>query len=96
MKDVPDAVIGYISTSIGGPDIADLMSYAPSSRKRHRKIILKYLNISDDEYKQRDFMKQSEDRLFMTLEYLREYRTYFHIFIFHVAMESVKVLVIEI
>ena len=35
------------------------MSYAPSSRKRHRKIILKYLNISDDEYKQRDFMKQS-------------------------------------
>jgi hypothetical protein len=59
VKDVPDAVIGYISTLIGGPDIADLMSYAPSSRKRHRKIILKYLNISDDEYKQRDFMKQS-------------------------------------
>lgn len=59
VKEVPDGVISYISKSIGGSDIADLTSYAPSSRKRHRKIILQYLNISDDEHKQRDIMKQS-------------------------------------
>lgn len=59
MKDVPDEVGNYISQAIGGPEIGELTSYASSSKKRHRKIILQYLNISNDGHKQRDLMKQS-------------------------------------
>ena len=59
LKDVPETVIGYISQALGGLDIPDITGYASSSRKRHRRIILKYLNISDEDHKQRDIMKQS-------------------------------------
>lgn len=59
LKDVPEAIIGYVSNAVGGSDNPVLTGYAPSSKKRHRKIILQFLNISDDEHKQRDYMKQS-------------------------------------
>ncbi len=59
LKDVPETIISYVSKVLGGSDNPVLTGYAPSSKKRHRKIILQFLNISDDEHKQRDCMKQS-------------------------------------
>ena len=59
VKKVPDSVVHYIGQEIGTTSTANLANYNSSSRKRHRKIILKYLEVSDDEQKRRYFMKQS-------------------------------------
>ena len=59
LKDVPEAIISYVSKALGGPDNPDLTGYLPSAKKRHRKIILKFLNISDDNHKQRNCIKRS-------------------------------------
>lgn len=59
LQDVPEAIISYISKAVDAVEIPDISGYASSSKKRHRKIILQHLNISDDDHKQRDIMKQS-------------------------------------
>ncbi len=59
IKNVPDSVTDYIGQAIGTTGSANLAHYTSSSRKRHRRIILKYLEISDDEQKRRYCMKQS-------------------------------------
>ncbi|HHU0102119.1 TPA: DUF4158 domain-containing protein, partial [Legionella pneumophila] len=58
-KNVPDSVMHYIGQAIGTAGSVNLAHYTSSSRKRHRRIILKYLEISDDEQKQRYCIKQS-------------------------------------
>lgn len=59
VKNIPYSVMNYIASVTGLPDIDNLAQYTSSARKRHRKIILDYLDISDDKQKQRYFMKQS-------------------------------------
>lgn len=59
IKEVPAIVLNYISQAIGELENPDLSMYSSSSKKRHRKIILQYLEITDDKHKQRDLMKQS-------------------------------------
>ncbi len=59
LKNVPDAIVSFISKAIGDTDTLDFTGYASSSRKRHRKIILQFLNISENEQELRNHMKQS-------------------------------------
>jgi len=54
---VPESIISYIRQAIGVSDDVDLADYSPSTKKRHRKVILKYLDISDASKKQRGYMK---------------------------------------
>ena len=58
IANVPESIIAYIRQAIGVSDNVDLAHYSPSTKKRHRKVILKYLNISDASKKQRGYMKE--------------------------------------
>lgn len=56
---VPEIIVTYIRKSIAISEHIDLASYSPSTKKRHRKVILTYLDISDATPKQREYMKES-------------------------------------
>ena len=48
IQKIPDVIVNYISQAMGIQKVLDLNTYSPSAKKRHRRIILKYLDISDD------------------------------------------------
>lgn len=56
---VPESIVTYIRQAISISEDVDLAIYSSSTKKRHRKIILKYFNISDVRKKQREYMKES-------------------------------------
>ncbi|CEG56883.1 DUF4158 domain-containing protein [Legionella fallonii] len=58
IQKIPEVIVNYISQAMGIQKILDLNAYSPSAKKRHRKIILKYLDISDDRKKQRIYLKE--------------------------------------
>ncbi|HHX8417257.1 TPA: Tn3 family transposase [Legionella pneumophila] len=59
LANVPETIIAYIRLAIAVSEEVDLANYSPSTKTRHRKTILKYLNISDASKKQREHMKDS-------------------------------------